>query len=317
MTGQCKAFLLANAAGWNMPATKDWSFLLYNNYHPHCTTINLLWFHDAGEFPQVVTKLFHAPELPMREFENLKRVYNSAPDWIPRPLHFGFCDPFWMLWMEGVPGSQFSPHHNHAPAVLRSITHVIASLHRAVRGNAGGGEVNRHRLMVSAPLRTLAEFGSSAVVRSGCARVGEMASVEWLASLPVIPQHGDLFVSNVLSHRGKWRVIDWESFGAIDLPCYDLLTLMLSLLRDAGETPDLWKPALVKQMPGLVESYCKALDISGVDIGLLLSLTLANWFHLQWTDGRKKFADSMYRTIERYFEHQNSWEEVFSRRDEA
>ena len=48
-------------------------------------------------------------------------------------------------------------------------------------------------------------------------------------------------------------------------------------------------------------------------VSLCLPLTLANWFHLQWVDGRREFTTRMYQTIQHYFEHADLWEEVFLR----
>src|SRR2546423_1772691 len=100
MMSRWKAFLLESAKQWDLPKGGEWSFLFNNNYHPHCSNLNLLWFHDGGQFPRVVTKLFHEPEIPKREFENLTRAYACAPSWIPKPLHFGYEGEFWTLWME-------------------------------------------------------------------------------------------------------------------------------------------------------------------------------------------------------------------------
>jgi hypothetical protein len=37
-------------------------------------------------------------------------------------------------------------------------------------------------------------------------------------------------------------------------------------------------------------------------------LTLVNWFHLQWSDGRRAFSERMYRTMERYFSAADLWD---------
>lgn len=311
MMSEWQAYLEARAEEWQLPTQGKWSVLFNNNYHPHCSTFNLFWFHNGSEFPRVVTKIFHAPEIPKREFDNLCRVYACAPDWIPRPLHFAVWGQYWMLWMEGVPGWQLRLDGGCRPSVLRSITAMVAAIHCGARKRDGEADPERHHLMVSEPLRAVAEFGGSAAVRTGCDRLAGQVSPRWIESLPVIPQHGDLFVSNVLSHRGRWHVIDWESFGAIDLPFYDLLTLLLSLLRGEGATPDKWKRSVVRQVPALIECYARAVGLCAADVMLLLPLTLANWFHLQWNDGRKEFAGFMYQTLEHYFEEPNTWEKVF------
>ena len=70
---------------------------------------------------------------------------------------------------------------------------------------------------------------------------------------------------------------------------------------------------LVKHVPELVESYAAKLSLSPSVVSLLLPLTLANWCHLQWCDGRKPFVDRMYKTIQQYFESTDQWQRVFIR----
>lgn len=312
MIGQWKALLLEKAAEWDLPRDGEWSFLFNNNYHPHCSNLNLLWFHNGGQFPRVVSKIFRDPEIPKREFESLNKVYNCAPAWVPRPLHFGLQGESWILWMEGVPGLRFQARNRYAPVTLRSIGDMVASMHGGMQKAGGTPDPDRYRRMISEPLETLAQFGASASVRAGCVRLAGRTSVDWLNALPVIPQHGDLFFNNVLSYRSKWFVVDWESFGTIDLPFYDLFTLLFSLLRAGGETPEQWAPSLMKQAPVLIERYGRALGLSPSGVPLLLPLTLANWFHLQWSDGREKFTELMYKAIEHYFERPDLWENVFA-----
>jgi hypothetical protein len=310
MINQWKALLMERAAEWGVPTAGDWRVLVSNNYQPQYSTLALLWFHNGGQFPRVVTKVFYEPQIPRREFDNLKHVYACAPNSAPRPLHFGLQGKYWMLWMEGVPGLPFRAHGNCDPAILRSVVETVASLHVAVR-NGRKPDPDRYHRMISEPLQALAQFGASASVRDGCARMAGRITADWVGTQPVILQHGDLFSGNVLSYRSQWWFVDWESFGIIDLPFYDLLTLLLSLLREDGETPGEWEHVLVKKVPGLVKCYSERLRLPSEDVPLLLPLTLANWFHLQLSDGREQFTMRMYRTIQHYFEHSDLWEKVF------
>jgi thiamine kinase-like enzyme len=54
--------------------------------------------------------------------------------------------------------------------------------------------------------------------------------------LPQLPQHGDFCVDNLLVRPdGRIVVIDWEEFGAVRLPAYDLLTLFASVESGADQ----------------------------------------------------------------------------------
>jgi hypothetical protein len=308
---QWKSFLLERAREWNLPTNGEWTFLFNNNYHPHCSNLNLLWFHNGGEFPTVVTKLFRDPELPKREFENLQQAYTYAPALVPQPLHFGLHGEFWSLWMRGVPGIRFRARKTYSLDTLRSLAEMVAVLHGGVSTSAAAAGPDRYRRIITEPLQTVAQFGDSAAIQTGCKELAAKSTVDWVTSLPVIPQHGDLFCSNVLSHHRRWCVVDWETYGTIDLPFYDLFTLLYSLLRAGGETMEQWDPALMKQVPNLVECYARRLGLPSGDAALLFPLTLVNWFHLQWSDGRKEFTDLMYKTLQHYFEHISLWQKVF------
>jgi aminoglycoside phosphotransferase (APT) family kinase protein len=168
--------------------------------------------------------------------------------------------------------------------------------------------MDRYRRMVSEPLETVSCFGPAAHVRAGCAEVAAEISPDWINGLPTIPQHGDLFSGNLLLHHDKWRILDWETYGLIDLPLYDLLTFFLSVLLARGPVPEHWRPSLLARMPALIATYSQRLGLSPADTRRLFPLTLANWFHLQWKDGRQEFATAMYKTIDHYFQSRELWE---------
>jgi hypothetical protein len=311
MIAQSKEFLLATAEQWHLPRTGEWRFLLHNNYQPQNSNVNLLWFHEADPFPRVVTKIFREPEIPKREFENLTQVYQCAPRWVPKPWHFGLQGEFWMLWMEGVPGSRFGPHNNFSPDNLTAIVDILAQMHNRLRKSDEKADLSRYRRVVSEPVQILARFGAAASVQEGCKRMLARSGADWLVRLPIIPQHGDLVVGNLLLDSGQWHVIDWDGLGMVDVPFYDLITLLYSALVTRGETPEQWDPTLVKQLPILIRTYAQALSLPTETISSLLPVCLTNWFHLKSSDGCHEFAVRMYKVIQHYFEHQDLWERVF------
>jgi hypothetical protein len=309
MISEWRACLTSRAAQWGLPESGDWQFILYNNYHPHCSDLDLFWFHNGGAFPRAVTKISRDPGRGEREFANLRHAYALAPNWVPRPLYFGAQGNFWSLWMEGVPGFPFQG--SLTPGVLQSMVKAVSGIHRAFEKSGTAQRPDRWQRMVSEPLQSLESFGPAGAVREGARRIAARASAEWLKRIPQIPQHGDLYAGNLLADGDRWRVVDWESFGLTDLPAYDLYTLLLSLLSSDGDGPTQWNTALVQQIPALVTAYAKSVGLAAEDMPVLLPLTLANWFHLQWRDGRSRFCDRLYRTVIDYFEHEESWERAF------
>jgi aminoglycoside phosphotransferase (APT) family kinase protein len=312
MIGAWKGFLFDNVAKWRLPAGGEWSFVIHNNYQPHCSNLNVMWFHNHGAFPRVVVKFCTDPAPLKKEFENMRRAHQCAPAVVPGPLHFGPHGHLWGLWMEGVPGSVLTTAKGYAPDALHSLVAMVATLHAAVRhGGRNPLDPDRYRLMGQEPLAALEHFGPSAAVKAGCSQVAAAISAPWLNALPLIPQHGDLYSGNVLSHRDRFYVVDWESFGAVDLPFYDLLILLYSLLRDTGATPATWQPSLMNRVPSLIRSYAQRLDLAPSDVSLLLPLALANWFYIHLKEGHKTFTENMYRTIQQYFEGPEPWTRAF------
>ncbi len=311
MIGYCRDVLRQRAGEWNIPDGGDWRVLLSNNYQPNYSTAALFWFQKGAEFPSVVTKIFGTPEIPAREFENLKEVHAMAPALVPRPLHLGRGRDRWMLWMEGMPGRPCQ-RKDSSPAQLEAAVDALLSIHGSKARKPA--QADRHRRMVLEPLHSLEQFGQAAPVRAGCSRLATLCSQEWLGSVPVIPQHGDFCANNLLLYRNQWRFLDWENYGAIDLPFYDLFTFLVSLLRSGGPTPGSWDPSLIAQVGGLIDRYARGLGAEFPDVSRFLPLALANWFHLHWVDGRREFTARTYTMMQHYFEHEDLWEEVFRRR---
>jgi hypothetical protein len=310
MIGIAKNFVIAKSAEWHLPADGEWNCVVYNNYQPQCTNLNLMWFHNGGDFPRVMVKFCDDRNRLKVEFENLRDARECAPAVVPKALHFGRQGHMWGLWTEGVPGSVLSSAKSRLPNVLRGLTTMIASMHAASRRQEDP-DPRRYRRLVQQPLEAVAQFGPSIAVQTGCSRLAAAISPQWLNSLPVIPQHGDLYSGNILSSHDDFYIVDWESYGAIDLPFYDLLTLLYSLLRETGETPAGWDPALTKLIPSLIRSYAEKLQMNPADVSQLLPLALANWFYLHLKDSRASFTDNMYPTIQQYFEAPEFCQRVF------
>src|SRR5690242_11220800 len=125
MMNEWKAFLEHSAAQWNLPVRGKWSCLIFNNYQPQCTNIDLLWFHNGGDYPLAIAKLSRDDQILRHEYENLERVWACAPRWTPKPLAFRRSGPFSQLWMTGVPGRALSSM-TLAPSVVESVATVIA-----------------------------------------------------------------------------------------------------------------------------------------------------------------------------------------------
>ena len=58
---------------------------------------------------------------------------------------------------------------------------------------------------------------------------------------PALPQHGDLWPGNVLRRRDGWTLLDFELFGLVDVPLYDVLHFLRTswdLRAGCADRPD-------------------------------------------------------------------------------
>jgi len=309
MLTQLNTFLSENCPDWGLSASGNWDFWFYNNSHSHATNLDIMWFHGDDDFPRVVTKLDRKPDALAREFENLSRVHSCVPEHSPRPLNFGPLGQFWALWMEGLPGLPLPQEYSSQS--LGSIVDMLLTIHSGVRETHRKDEFGRYRRLVEEPLEDVGTSTTSPSVRTGCTQLLREIDKDWLNSLPIIPQHGDLYPGNVILSRNRLHVLDWETFGIVDLPLYDLMTFLVSPLITDGATPSNLDPKAVQHMPPAVGRYAARMGLTISDLELLLPLTLINWYRLMKVDGREKFPPRMLRLIDHYFEHTEIWRRTF------
>ncbi len=145
MVKQLNTFLSENSTDWGLPAAGAWNFWLYNNSHPHCANLDIMWFHSNDEFPRGGHEARSQTEKALaREFENLAQVHIAAhPEYVPKPLNFGPVDDFWALWMEGMPGLPFGTEDSAQS--LRPIVEMLVSIHSAVRDGRRRTGAERYR----------------------------------------------------------------------------------------------------------------------------------------------------------------------------
>jgi hypothetical protein len=302
---------MEQAAGWNLPQDGPWRFLFHNNYHPHVSNIHLLWFHGKETAPCVVTKICREASVLTREFEGMQQVYREIPGLVPRPLYCGKQGGFWTLWMEGLRGSRFCLDTVYSPSVLCSIGQTVLKFHVGMRMPTSRYGADRHSRMVAEPLETLSRFGSAPAVIGGCQDLSREASPSWVGALPAIPQHGDFCFGNLFSDSRETRVLDFESFGLIDLPGVDLFTLLLSPLITASPAVELWPGEAKAQISRVIDSYARSIGLSATDLHLLFPLALANWLHVKLLDeGNRGFAEKLYRVANLCFENRRLWEDA-------
>jgi len=66
----------------------------------------------------------------------------------------------------------------------------------------------------------LTELGAAGVAEDVLQRLDR--GLARAGSVPPVLQHGDLWPANVLWHEGSWRLLDFEIFGIVQIPLYDV-----------------------------------------------------------------------------------------------
>jgi len=99
---------------------------------------------------------------------------------------------------------------------------------------------------VAAP--SLAELGSAGLGEDQLRALE--AAIRRAGTLPRLLQHGDLWPPNILWHQGSWRLLDFESFGRVQVPLYDVhhfVRTCASLRGICSETTGGWLDRLASR----------------------------------------------------------------------
>lgn len=136
-------------------------------------------------------------------------------------------------------------------------------------------------------------------------------------SFPRIPQHGDFCDSNILIHKNRAYVVDWESYSATDLPLLDAFhilttaTISFFLFKESNPFNTFKKTYFEKTnfsnfVIGFLEDYCRKFDIPFAFIKLGFPLYLLTFYQLFSVDPtREKTMENYCNYIEYYFDHQD------------
>jgi len=145
----------------------------------------------------------------------------------------------------------------------RLVTQVVSFFANSARCSQSA-ETSSHRTLVRG-IRERSTDQHSRVI------LDEWAAAQVLDDLPSIPQHGDFTVNNLgVSDKGL-VVFDWEDYGKVGLPGFDVCMLIASDLR---LQPNRLR-ALVRgemQCPGYATLIAKACPLIGLTPELFLRL---------------------------------------------
>ena len=211
------------------------AWLVYTNRGQKRSSVLVFVFPSDSSSPRAIVKLSRDAASISREFNALQRLSDRLPDHVPQPYLHGETHGLAYLAMEAVAAKASTPvaFAGLVPDALRELI--------TFHGQLAEGPMSLATLE-SEVLDPLVEFERTwgphhrdlnLLCESLRRRLGTLMTVE----LPQLPQHGDFCVDNLLIRPdGRIVVVDWEEFGAVRLPAYDLLTLFASV-EPRGDPP--------------------------------------------------------------------------------
>ena len=191
------------------------------------------------------------------EFAALQLAYETMPEVVPRPLALQRVRGTYLMLIEGVP---------HVPLVHHAVERNGAALARAMRRFIDGAaarfvptdEREPHSATIARMIENL-DGPEAAVLRQV---VGGL-DLGRLDRLPHISQHGDLVMNNFGCAERGMIIFDWEDFGRVTLPGFDVALMICSCLRhDMARIERLFETGQPRHMGEILAHFCTG-DMDG------------------------------------------------------
>jgi aminoglycoside phosphotransferase (APT) family kinase protein len=267
------------------------SWLLYTNRGTTSSSILVFIFWVGSRDPRVIVKLSQDMDSIDREFNTLERLSWCLPRRVPRPHLRGNIRGMGFVAMEAVPGAGVTSatFERFVEDVLQGLIEVHSQV------NEGPMTDDALRMEVLAPLSeferawTVGHQGLIALCHSVRVRLDGLRG----AGLPRILQHSDFCLGNLIARPdGSIVFIDWEDFGAVALPAYDLVSLFVSL----DKRVPFEDRSVTSLLIDALNTYMEKMTIDRRWLGVLVPLALMRIAMLSAAKGR---PDPMRLTVSR------------------
>ncbi|HNP62621.1 MAG TPA: phosphotransferase [Woeseiaceae bacterium] len=257
--------------------------LLYNNYDLTEGSILLFLFDTASSSPFAVLKLSRNRPVLAREYENLQCVHKVCPGLAAAPLFFDQTREFFVLCTAPIAANRLSSYRAKSRK-LKLVTRQLAELHTTLRSQSGAATIKSDDYLK--PFSGLYDTPLPASVADYYNELAAKHAQSLLQfPLPEISQHGDLYFDNILARGQRIYFLDWEDFGDIKLPGYDLFSLVFDVCNlENGETRLLRRS--IDFIAANTVGYFRQLEIPADIVDAIMSYTLVQQYHRSWTLGR-------------------------------
>jgi len=198
-------------------------------YHIGLTHGDTVWldaFRSDGTF-------FHAKVAEHVTLRDEVRVYHEAlrvyDDFMPAPVGYTVRGPWEIFVTEGVEHHPLSVNALDNSMRARKLRSELSRFfERSARKPATSSSAQVHDVLLQ---RLRAKFNDTwfaPLITYWCSSEAS----QLLDALGAVPQHCDFVTNNIGIRNSRLVVYDWEDFGKVSLPGFDLCTLAISLIND-------------------------------------------------------------------------------------
>lgn len=239
MLGQSKItqilFFLKNLGLLSSPQNCSWQIRLTA---PHC--YSFLIYSDRLNFYQVK---FKSNGSLLSEYVSLKLAYAAFPDQVPYPYDLHHIDGDDMLITKGISHKPMERNRNDISS--KEQRHLVDFFQDCY-----------YRFRMSHNLNSYMQL-----FKESDPYVSQI--LHEINILPGVAQHGDLALTNIGIVKNGIIIFDWEDFGGVTLPFYDLTVFLCSFYNFKIETIFNVMHSKKMKMYNLIKSV---ITVSGVDL---------------------------------------------------
>ena len=235
---------------------------IYNNFDLKASCVLFMVFSPQSRKPSLVVKLSRNRQAIKYEYDNLVLIQKKAPGIAPVPLFFEKMDSFGVFYMRAIQSYQISKWNKRVKIIPHVVDRLIY-LHCNVKQENFTEQETTRRLLE--PLNYFREISKDSKLSAAYDKIGKSILADLAGyCLPQIPQHSDIFFDNILIQDGKIFFLDWEDFGHVKVPGYDLFCFFLNFFHphQENENINLFNEKLFESnMSSAIKEYFRALHI--------------------------------------------------------
>lgn len=212
------------------------------------------------------------------------RVYHEAlrayGDFMPAPIGYSVRGPWEIFLAEGIEHRPLSVNPlNHSRRAHKLRDELSRFFARGARRTTPNPPAHDYDALLKRLDATFSETPFASLITYW--RSSE--ATQLLDAIGAAPQHGDFVTNNIGTRKTRLVVYDWEDFGKVSLPGFDLCTFAISLMNDGMVDAD----GLTRGRPSgdrlgtLVNPACVAMDLDVDQFWRLVPLYLLTFLHLK------------------------------------